>query len=151
MIAASPRWTKSHSVMDTASVRTIVGNAQDRSYWGKYLMRITTISLDGAPKAAVVLNDGSVLEIAKAAADLTGQSGDSLRSDSVQTLIEAGAPALEALRSLVEKAEAGDLLGALHPDGSFQLLSPIPAPRKNVFCVGKNLPTKRAPNKCDSL
>lgn len=101
-------------------------------------MRIATISLDGTLKAAVVLDDGSILEIAKAAADLPGKTGSSLRSDSVQKLIEAGAPALEALRSLVEKAESGTLPDALHPDGAFQLRSPIPAPRKNVFCVGRN-------------
>ena len=101
-------------------------------------MRLATIHLDGAPKAAVILADGSALEAAKAAADLPGATGDALRSDSVQALIELGPAALDALRALVGKAEAGDCSDALHPAGTFQLLSPIPVPRKNVFCVGRN-------------
>ena len=101
-------------------------------------MRIATLVLDGVQKAAVILADGSFMEIAKAAADIPGESGDALRRDSVQALIEAGPAALAALRTLVEKAEAGSMPDAVHKADAGRLVSPIPVPRKNVFCVGRN-------------
>lgn len=101
-------------------------------------MRLATIDLDGVPRAAVMLPGGTALDIATAGAKLPGAAGDALGSASVQTLIEAGPEALEALRALVVRAEAGDLADAVRPAGAFQLLSPIPVPRKNVFCVGRN-------------
>lgn len=101
-------------------------------------MRLATILVDGAPTAAVMLGDGSALELAKAANDVTGPAGDALRTGSVQALIEAGPAALDAIRSLVGRAEAGELGDLVHPAAACDLLSPIPAPRKNVFCVGRN-------------
>lgn len=44
-------------------------------------------------------------------------------------LIEAGAPALDAVRAAATRAR---------PAAGARLLAPIPRPRKNVFCVGKN-------------
>ena len=101
-------------------------------------MRIATLVLDGVQKAAVTLADGSFMEIAKAAADIQGELGDALRRGSVQALIEAGPAALAALRKLVVKAEAGSMPDAVHKADAGRLVSPIPVPRKNVFCVGRN-------------
>jgi 2-keto-4-pentenoate hydratase/2-oxohepta-3-ene-1,7-dioic acid hydratase in catechol pathway len=50
----------------------------------------------------------------------------------------AGGPdALAALRGLLNEAEAGKHSGVLAPENA-PLLAPIPDPRKNVFCVGRN-------------
>jgi 2-keto-4-pentenoate hydratase/2-oxohepta-3-ene-1,7-dioic acid hydratase in catechol pathway len=45
--------------------------------------------------------------------------------------------ALVAVRALVAEAEAGQHADAILPAGA-ALMAPIPVPRKNVFCVGRN-------------
>jgi len=70
------------------------------------------------------LSDGSMLDISQAAG-------------SMQSLIEGGAPVLDAVRKLLAEAEDGQ-----HADKTIRhdvtLLAPIPKPLKNVFCVGRN-------------
>jgi len=55
----------------------------------------------------------------------------------MQSLIEGGTPALDAVRKLWAEAEDGQ-----HADKTIRnavtLLAPIPKPLKNVFCVGRN-------------
>ena len=101
-------------------------------------MQLATIALDGRTASAVRLEDGSMLEIAAAAAAISGEAGTVLRSGSVQDLIGAGAPALDALRELASAAEAGEHGSARHAASDVRLLAPLPVPRKNVFCVGRN-------------
>ncbi|MEL6206212.1 MAG: fumarylacetoacetate hydrolase family protein, partial [Pseudomonadota bacterium] len=59
------------------------------------------------------------------------------RAGSMQQLIEGGADAIDALRGLIETADAGQLQDA-RVSADEPLLAPIPEPRKNVFCVGRN-------------
>ncbi len=47
-------------------------------------------------------------------------------------IIEGGAAAMTAVRALADGA------GAVFPASEVRLLAPIPRPRKNVFCVGRN-------------
>jgi 2-keto-4-pentenoate hydratase/2-oxohepta-3-ene-1,7-dioic acid hydratase in catechol pathway len=101
-------------------------------------MRLATIRVNGVATAGVVLGNGSILDVARAAADVPGTTGDVLRRGSVQALIEAGTSALEALDPVFRDAEAGAFADAVHPPAGIELLAPIPAPRKNVFCVGRN-------------
>ena len=101
-------------------------------------MILATIAVDGKPAAAVRLNDGSLLEIAKVASELSGNTGATLRSGTLQAVIEAGPEALDAIRLLVSEAEAGGHAGARQAAADTTLLAPIPSPRKNVFCVGRN-------------
>ena len=100
-------------------------------------MRLATITVNAMPAAAVLLDDGSYLEIAKAADDVTGDGGLALRSGDLQTIIESGSEAVDAIRVLVSEAEAGQH-SAARQNADAQLLAPIPTPRKNVFCVGRN-------------
>ena len=94
-------------------------------------MKLATLSIAGKPSAAVQLGDGSWLEISKAAA------GDPvLATGTIQGLIEGGDGAMRALRKIVSEADAGKHKGARVPTP--ELMAPIPAPRKNVFCVGRN-------------
>ena len=49
-------------------------------------------------------------------------------------LIEGGAAALAAVKALAAAPPAAAIL----PAGGWTLLAPIPRPRRNVFCVGRN-------------
>ncbi len=101
-------------------------------------MHLATIAVNGAPTAAVRLEDGSLLEIAKAARDVGGAVGESLQTGSMQAIVEAGDAAVDAIRQLVADAQGGSHADAKHAADSVTLLAPIPVPRKNVFCVGRN-------------
>ncbi|MFA8386219.1 MAG: fumarylacetoacetate hydrolase family protein [Pelagibaca sp.] len=87
-------------------------------------MRLATISADGKAICVAYLTNGSMLDISQ-------------ETTSMQALIEGGTPALDAVRKLVAEAENGQ-----HEDkiirGVATLLAPIPQPRKNIFCVGRN-------------
>ncbi len=100
-------------------------------------MQLATISVAGVPVCVAVLKNGAMLDIARAARQVPGPVGDTLRAGSMQHLIEGGPAAHEALRGLVAAAEGGQLADAIAPAGA-PLMAPIPAPRKNVFCVGRN-------------
>lgn len=100
-------------------------------------MRLGTISLEGRPVCVAILENGTMLDIAVAAANLPGPAGDALRAGPMEELIAGGDGALEALRELVCTAEAGTHSDALVA-AETPLLAPIPRPRKNVFCVGRN-------------
>ena len=100
-------------------------------------MKLATLSVEGRPVSAAALANGQMLDIATAAAGLSGAAGDALRGGTVQSVIEGGAAALAALTRLIAEAEAGGHGAALLPDDT-PVLAPIPAPRKNIFCVGRN-------------
>lgn len=93
-------------------------------------MRLVTFALSGQPALGVVEGD-RVLDVAAA-----GKSRATAVPASMQDLIEGGAAALSGLGSLVKAASADAALWL--PLASTQLLAPIPRPRKNVFCVGRN-------------
>ncbi|WP_245823376.1 fumarylacetoacetate hydrolase family protein [Antarctobacter heliothermus] len=76
-----------------------------------------------------------MLDIARAAKDLAGADGDALRAGTLQALVDGGPNALTALRKLVENAGATSVA---HLPADSRLMAPFPAPRKNVFCVGRN-------------
>lgn len=95
-------------------------------------MRLATLSIGGEPAGAVQLADGGWLDFAKAA----GQSHAALSSGTLQALIEGGPAAMDALGSLVSQADNGQHADARVSDAV--LMAPIPQPRKNVFCVGRN-------------
>lgn len=100
-------------------------------------MKLGTVSVNETPTSAVLLAGGRILDIARAAS-VEAPEASALCAGSVQALIEGGAPALGALTALVAKAEAGALDACLLAPGDAVLMAPIPAPCKNVFCVGRN-------------
>jgi 2-keto-4-pentenoate hydratase/2-oxohepta-3-ene-1,7-dioic acid hydratase in catechol pathway len=100
-------------------------------------VKLATISVDGRPACVAVLGNGRLLDIARAAKDVPAPEGEALRVGSLQRLIEGGPEALEVLSALVAKAESGGNADAQHPADT-ALMAPIPVPRKNVFCVGRN-------------
>jgi 2-keto-4-pentenoate hydratase/2-oxohepta-3-ene-1,7-dioic acid hydratase in catechol pathway len=77
-------------------------------------MKLVTFALNGAEKPGILQADGSVIDASSVAPDMLA-------------IIEGGAAALQALKAL----DGPKLSGVT-------LLAPIPRPRKNVFCVGRN-------------
>lgn len=81
-----------------------------------------------------VLLDGQVL-------DLTVWLGtkQAMPKFDMLDLIEMGEPGLRLVRHALEAApEDVDVAGALVPFEEVRLLAPIPRPRKNVLCLGRN-------------
>lgn len=103
-------------------------------------MRLATICTDQADStsAAVLLNNGEWLDIAKAAALAPETLHPSLHLGSVQALIESWAEAGSEVSALVQQSETALLADARLAADSCQFKAPIPVPRKNVFCVGRN-------------
>ncbi|HYI84124.1 MAG TPA: fumarylacetoacetate hydrolase family protein [Acetobacteraceae bacterium] len=90
---------------------------------------ITFADGKGGPRPGAMLNDGRVLDLAMAASGtFAAQAADML------ALIEAGPAVLTAVRALAADPPPGSVLEA----GATRLLAPIPRPRRNVFCVGRN-------------
>jgi 2-keto-4-pentenoate hydratase/2-oxohepta-3-ene-1,7-dioic acid hydratase in catechol pathway len=94
-------------------------------------MRLATFHADGREAVGVVL-DNDVLDLHSAfeAAGLGSAPADMLA-------LIAGGPAMLAKVRTAVAAAAGKGAGRL-PLSSVRLLAPIPHPRKNVFCVGRN-------------
>lgn len=101
-------------------------------------MRLATLMIDGSPKAYVALGNGAMLDLAVASRCLSEPAADALKTGDMQTIIEAGADALGLIRDLLGEAENGSFADAIHYADGATFLAPLPAPRKNVFCVGRN-------------
>lgn len=86
-------------------------------------MRLVTYAAEGVDHAAVLTEQG-ILPVRSLAPGLP---------DSLTGLIDAGQPAVSRLRQALE---AGGV-AALDP-ASVRLRAPLPNPRRNIFCVGKN-------------
>lgn len=87
-------------------------------------LNLITFADAAGSRAGVLLAGGRVLDLGVAmppARDMI-------------SIIEAGAPMLAAIRALAANPPANALL----PLGSVALQAPIPQPRRNVFCVGRN-------------
>jgi 2-keto-4-pentenoate hydratase/2-oxohepta-3-ene-1,7-dioic acid hydratase in catechol pathway len=92
-------------------------------------MRFVTFRHNARVAPGVLHGNEHIVDLSSAAAARLNIPGQSLAA-----LIAGGAPALAAVRALVAAAPTGTLL-ALE---DVELLSPIPRPSKNVFCVGRN-------------
>jgi 2-keto-4-pentenoate hydratase/2-oxohepta-3-ene-1,7-dioic acid hydratase in catechol pathway len=95
-------------------------------------MRLATFR-DGAGIRLGVERAGKLVDLAPAAT-LTGVDLPSGAMNDMLALISGDAEALAQIAALVEIAPEGTLL-ALE---EVERLAPIPRPRKNVFCVGRN-------------
>ena len=97
-------------------------------------MRIVTFVSDKDPGVGII-SDDRVLDLRSAYRDLLGRDGPASMLD----LIEGGEPVLDEIAMLLKKLQAdGKDAHLFHDLSRVRLLSPIPAPRKNVFCVGRN-------------
>lgn len=94
-------------------------------------MRLATFRTSNGTGVGVV-NGDSLLDIGRAA--LMAGEEPPLELRDMQALIEAGAAGLERVASLV----AGAAPQLYAPLAGVELLAPIPRPRRNVFCLGRN-------------
>ena len=105
-------------------------------------MRLATIGLGGDPAAAMLLSDGSAVILERAAAalkgDLPANTIAAFASADLQKVIVSGINAAETGRMIEAASAAGRLSEATVPASDVHLLAPLPYPRKNVFCVGRN-------------
>lgn len=94
-------------------------------------MRFVTFEQNGPAKIGLLIGE-SVLDLhaAKQALGIEGPLPDTLVE-----LIEAGDEALAVVREIEKAAGGGEYR---LPLSGVRLLAPIPRPRKNIFCVGKN-------------
>ncbi|WP_299084543.1 fumarylacetoacetate hydrolase family protein [uncultured Ruegeria sp.] len=98
-------------------------------------MRLATVSVDGNAVCVAILANGSRLDVSRAIKMLMPDTA--LDVSTMQLIIEGGQTSLKALKAVVAAGEAGELKDLLVPEDT-PLMSPIPTPRKNVFCVGRN-------------
>ncbi len=105
-------------------------------------MRLATIDLEGRPAAAIIVGDGAVLPFVRAAsslaADVPSTVVAALASGEMQTFIEAVGTSGEAVEAIRKALAAADELDGTVDAASVRFLAPLPCPRKNVFCVGRN-------------
>ena len=89
-----------------------------------------------AEKTGVGIVDGArVLDYATAC----GKFGRGTAPADMLELIAGGKPAMDQLKSVLAEAKRSpNDLGLWMPLTQVRLLAPIPRPRKNVFCVGRN-------------
>lgn len=108
-------------------------------------MRVATVLWDREPTLAAIIGD-SALNLAACAATLKRPRKDYPASDMVD-LIARGSGGVRVVRGLLReaarrlkigmwRAKAGDRL--LRPVDRIRFLAPIPRPRKNIFCMGRN-------------
>ena len=96
-------------------------------------MRLATLLIGGKPAAAAQMASGAWLNIAQAAA---ADPQTTVEADSLQSLIQGGDAAMAAVVALMAQADSGQHADAVVSDAV--LMAPIPDPRKNIFCVGRN-------------
>ena len=94
-------------------------------------MRVATFRDNAGVRIGVVEGE-SVLDIGRAAS-LAGEEPPTELRD-MQALIESGPSGLDRVRALA----AGAPLHARLDLNAIELLAPIPRPRRNIFCVGRN-------------
>ena len=95
-------------------------------------MRVATFRSGGDERLGVVRGE-EIVDVALAA-DRLGMGDLSGATSGMLALIAGGDEALRTLVDVVERAPDA----AVMPLVSVELLAPIPRPRKNVFCVGRN-------------
>lgn len=94
-------------------------------------MRLATYRSESRPRLGVVRGEQII--------DVAALEGFADTSDML-SLIDQGELALSRLRDALSAASDEQLrrAGALHELASVHLLAPIPRPRKNIFCLGRN-------------
>jgi 2-keto-4-pentenoate hydratase/2-oxohepta-3-ene-1,7-dioic acid hydratase in catechol pathway len=97
-------------------------------------MRLVTFSRGDATSYGLILKDGKVLDLAKAAS----LAGIASPGHDMIGFIAGGANSLHAAHRLEDDAGSAKLASAIAPLSEVKLQAPIPRPAKNVFCIGRN-------------
>ncbi len=94
-------------------------------------MKLVTFERGGSAHLGVLLGDDKLLDLQRA-------EPSAGMFESLLSLIDAGETGIKALRQIEARATAGELKEAIYDSSAVKLMAPIPRPRKNVFCVGRN-------------
>ncbi|MGH7073245.1 MAG: fumarylacetoacetate hydrolase family protein [Stellaceae bacterium] len=97
-------------------------------------MRLVSFTRDGSASYGLVLKGEKVMDL-PLAASLAGLGSPG--ADMV-LFIAGGEAAAQTARRLEDDAGNSKLAPAVAPIAAVTLLAPIPRPRKNVFCIGRN-------------
>jgi 2-keto-4-pentenoate hydratase/2-oxohepta-3-ene-1,7-dioic acid hydratase in catechol pathway len=95
-------------------------------------VRLATFRDGAGTRIGALRGEDAILDVARAAV-LTGEEPPAELRDML-ALIEGGEAARRRVVALCEAAPPDAIL----PRASVELLAPIPRPRKNVFCLGRN-------------
>ncbi|MGI9450139.1 MAG: fumarylacetoacetate hydrolase family protein, partial [Geminicoccaceae bacterium] len=105
-------------------------------------MQLATIDVGGQPAGAMILPDGSAAQLERVAAVLKGdlpvEASAAFATGDLQQVIALGPMTADTTKAIEAAAEAGRLAGVAMPASAVHLLAPLPCPKKNVFCVGRN-------------
>ena len=97
-------------------------------------MHLMTFS-DASGTRIGVLKDQQILDVSKASIQEPPAGGSTTGYADMLALIEAGEAGLRHIEALCSRARE---TGAVLPASAVEVLAPIPRPRKNIFCVGRN-------------
>lgn len=104
-------------------------------------MRLLSFCSAGGDRLGALTKNDRILDLQKARL-IRATFGEGLPPPSIfaslTSLIAAGEIGVTAAKQLVAFAEAGEVSDAMSELSGAILLAPIPKPRKNVFCVGRN-------------
>ncbi|MDP2706642.1 MAG: FAA hydrolase family protein, partial [Burkholderiales bacterium] len=96
-------------------------------------MKLVTLVVDGNERLGIWSEPRGILDLAAAAQSLLGRA---LPADML-SFIAAGPAALKSAREVLDAATKSPQ-AKWHASASARLAAPVPRPRKNVFCVGRN-------------
>jgi 2-keto-4-pentenoate hydratase/2-oxohepta-3-ene-1,7-dioic acid hydratase in catechol pathway len=82
-----------------------------------------------------VLEDQQVLDVSKATGQEPALVGPASEYTDMLALVEAGEA---GVRHIAARSERAREIGAVLAASAVEVLAPIPRPRKNIFCVGRN-------------
>jgi 2-keto-4-pentenoate hydratase/2-oxohepta-3-ene-1,7-dioic acid hydratase in catechol pathway len=97
-------------------------------------MRLLTFRVDGDERLGFSLGNGKILDAAKAFAERAERDVPSEALAGVVQFIEHA----EKARPVVQQLLATPPANAILSETSVHICAPIPLPRRNVFCVGRN-------------
>lgn len=97
-------------------------------------MRLVSFTRGGSASYGLLLRDDKVMDLPQAAS-LAGMAAPG--ADMV-AFIAGGEAAAQTARRLEDDAANAKLAPAVAPLSAVKLTAPIPRPRKNVFCIGRN-------------
>jgi 2-keto-4-pentenoate hydratase/2-oxohepta-3-ene-1,7-dioic acid hydratase in catechol pathway len=100
-------------------MRTIIRDERDRT------MKFVTFRRDNHVSAGLLIEGERVLDLGEA---------PGLKAKTALDVVLAGETGVAAAREAAKRANASNTL----PLNAVKLMAPIPHPRKNVFCVGRN-------------
>jgi 2-keto-4-pentenoate hydratase/2-oxohepta-3-ene-1,7-dioic acid hydratase in catechol pathway len=97
-------------------------------------MRLVSFTREGSASYGLLMKDEKVMDLPRAAhlAGIASPGADMV------AFIAGGEAAAQTARRLEDDAGKAKLAPAVAPLSSVRLLAPIPRPRKNVFCIGRN-------------